>query len=83
MIFCIVPYELYFTLFSNFSDKWNRIGGVMVRLLASSVGDRGLEPRSGQTKNCKIGSCYFSAKHTAVMSMSKDWLARNQNNESE
>ena len=30
----------------------NRIGGVMVSVLASSVVDRGFEPRSGQTKDC-------------------------------
>ena len=35
----------------------------MVSVLTSSVVDRGLEPRSGQTKDYKIGTCYFSAKH--------------------
>jgi hypothetical protein len=34
------------------------IGGVMVRVLASSVVDRGFEPRSGQTKDNKIGMCW-------------------------
>ena len=29
----------------------NRIGGVMVSVLASSVVDRGVEPRSGHTKD--------------------------------
>jgi hypothetical protein len=29
----------------------NRIGGVMVSVLASSTVDRGFEPRSGQTKD--------------------------------
>jgi hypothetical protein len=29
---------------------YNRIGGVMVSLLASSVVDRGFEPRLGQAK---------------------------------
>jgi hypothetical protein len=33
----------------------NRIGGVMVSVLASSAMDRGFEPRSSQTKNYKIG----------------------------
>ena len=42
----------------------NRIGGVMVRVLASSVIERGFEPRSGQTKDYKIGTCCYSAKHT-------------------
>ena len=52
----------------------------MVSMLASSAIDRGFEPRSGQTKDYKIGICCFSAKHTASRRKSKDWLARNQNN---
>jgi hypothetical protein len=55
----------------------------MVSVLASSTVDRGFKPRSGQTKDYKIGICCFSAKHTALRSESKDWLARNQNNVSE
>ena len=55
----------------------------MVRVLASSVVERGLESRSGQTKDFKIGICCFSAKHAALRRKSKDWLARNQNNVSE
>ena len=58
----------------------NRIGGVMVSVLASSVVDRGFEPRSGQTKDYQIGICCFSAKHATLRRKSKDWLARNQNN---
>ena len=54
----------------------------MVSVLASSAVDRGFEPRSGQTKNYKIGICCFSAMHTALRRKSKDGLARNQNNES-
>jgi hypothetical protein len=42
----------------------NRIGGVMVSVLASSVVDHGFEPRSGQTKDYKIGICCFSANQT-------------------
>ena len=61
----------------------NRIGGVMVSVLASSVVDRGFEPRSGQTKDYKIGICCFSAKHAALRRKSKGWLARNQDNVSE
>ena len=52
----------------------------MVSVLASSAVDRGLDPRSGQTKDFKIGICCFSAKHAALRRKSKDWLARNQNN---
>ena len=36
------------------------------------------EPRSGQTKDYKIGICCFSAKHTVLRRKSKGWLARNQ-----
>ena len=57
---------------------------VMVSVLASGARvDRGFEPRSCQTKDYKIGMCCFSAKHAALRSKSKDWLARNQNNASE
>ena len=52
----------------------------MVSVLASSVVDCGFDPRSGQTKDFKIGICCFSAKHAALRRKSKDWLARNQNN---
>jgi hypothetical protein len=56
------------------------IGGVMVSMLAASVVDRGFESWSGQTKDYKIGICYFFAKQAAVKRTSKDWLARNLNN---
>ena len=46
--------------------RHNRIGGVMVSVLASSEIDRGFEPRSGQTTDYKIGICCFSAKHAAL-----------------
>jgi hypothetical protein len=55
----------------------------MLSVLASSAVYHGLEPRSGQTKDYKIGICCFSAKHAALRSKSKDWLARNQNDVSE
>jgi hypothetical protein len=51
----------------NFSSpEMNRIGGVMVSILASGVVDRGFETQSDQTKDYKIGICCFSAKHTAL-----------------
>ena len=56
------------------------IDGVMVSVLATSVVDRGFEPRSGQTKDYTIGICCFSPKHAALKSKSKDWLAQNQYN---
>jgi len=35
------------------------------REIKSAV-DRGVEPRSGQTKDYTIGMCCFSAKHAAL-----------------
>ena len=61
----------------------NRIGDVMVSVFALSAVDCGFEPRSGQTKDYKIGIRCFSAKHAALRGKSKDWLARNQDNVSE
>jgi hypothetical protein len=55
----------------------------MVNVVASSAVYRGLEPQSGKTKDCKIGLCCFSAKHTGLRRKSKDWLAHNQDNVSE
>jgi hypothetical protein len=52
----------------------------MVHVLFSSVVDLGFQPRSGQTKDYKIGICCFSAKHAALRRKSKDWKARNQDN---
>ena len=50
----------------------------MVSVLASPRLDLGFEPRSGQTKNYRIGICCFSAKHAVLRRKSKDWLSRNQ-----
>jgi hypothetical protein len=61
-------------------ELWDCISGVVVSVLASSAVDDGFEPRSGQTKDYKIGICCFSAKHTALRRKSKDWLTQNQNN---
>ena len=58
----------------------NRRGDLMASVLASSAVDRGLEPRSGQTKDYKIDMYCFSAKHAELRRKSKDWLARNQDN---
>jgi hypothetical protein len=46
----------------------------MVSMLASSVVDRGFEPRSGQTKDYKSGICCFSAKHAALRRKIKEVL---------
>ena len=61
----------------------NRIGSVMVSVLASSAIICGCELRSCQTKEYTIGICCFSAKNASLRRKSKDWLARNQNNVSE
>jgi hypothetical protein len=63
-----------------FLFTFNRISGVMVSVLTSSAADHGFKPRLGQTKDCNIGICCFSAKPVALSSKSKDWSARNQNN---
>ena len=56
----------------GFLSFFNHIGGVMVSIPASSVVDRGFEPRSGQTKDYAIGICCFSVKHAALRRKSKD-----------
>ena len=61
----------------------NRIGDVVVSVLALSAIDRGFEPQSGQTNDYKIDICCFSTKHAALMRKSKDWSPRNHNNGSE
>ena len=50
---------------------FQRIGGVMVGVLASSDVDHEFQPRSGQTKYYKIGMCCFSAKHETLRRKSK------------
>ena len=50
----------------------NHICDVMVSVLTSSAVDSGLEPRSGQTKDYKIGICCFSAKHAPLRKKNKD-----------
>ena len=53
----------------------NRIGSVMVSVLASSTIDCGYELRSCQTKEYKIGICCFSAKNAELRRKSKTgWL---------
>jgi len=46
----------------------DRIGWVMVSVLAPSVANRGLEPRSCQPKDFKIGICFFSAMPSELRS---------------
>jgi hypothetical protein len=44
----------------------NRIGGVMVSVLASRDVDRGFEPRSGDTKDYKIGIFKLEGEVTSL-----------------
>ena len=77
-----MPHEGYFRNVSGTTHS-NCIVDVIAIVLASSVVDRGFEPRLDQTKDYKIGICCFSAKHAALRSKGKDWLARTQGNMSE
>ena len=84
MLICLSIYWRYSNGYQLCTSSCrNRIGGVMISVLASSVVDRGFEFRLGHTKDYKIGICCFSGKHTALKRKSKDWLARNQVNVSE
>ena len=56
----------------------NHIDDVMVSVFAS-----GDVYRRRQPKNYRISSCCFSTKNATLRSKSKDWLAQNENNESE
>jgi len=54
-----------FDLCEEIVTTFNCFGCVMVSV--PSVVDRVFEPRSGKTKDYKIGICRFSAKHTALL----------------
>jgi hypothetical protein len=77
---CFECIKLYIFNNSFHTVLFNCLDGAMVSVLTSSVVDCGFEPRSGQTKDYKIGICCFSDKHAAFRRKSKDWLARNQDN---
>jgi hypothetical protein len=62
------------------TEEWtgnNRIGDIMISMLATSAVERVLDPQSRQTEDYELGMCYFSAKHATLRRKSKDWLARN------
>ena len=44
----------------------------MVCVVALNAIDRGLEPRSGETKDYQTSFCCFSAKHTVLSRKSED-----------
>ena len=50
----------------NIRKYYYRIGGVMVSVFTSSEVNHGFKPRSGQTKDYKIGIYCFSVKHAAL-----------------
>ena len=52
----------------------------MVRVLVWSVVNRGFEPQSGKTKDCKICIFCVSAKHATLRTKTKDRISRNQDN---
>ena len=55
----------------------------MVGVLAPSAVDRGSERQSVQTKDYNLAICYFSVRHTALMSKYKYQMARNHDNVSQ
>ena len=56
-ILCINPYKIILSFHLR-----DRIGGVMVSVLALSAVDCGFDPQSGQAKDCYVGICRFFAK---------------------
>jgi hypothetical protein len=77
-------YSCFFLVFSwNLKFLLDVTGCRTTQDYVISAVDRGFEPRSGQTKDYKIGIFCFSAKHAALMRKSKDWLARNRDNVSQ
>jgi hypothetical protein len=56
----------------------NRIDGIHVIVLASSVIECGFEPRLGQTKPKQIDIGCFSTRQAALRSKNKDWMTQNQ-----
>ena len=62
------------------SSSMNRTGGVLVSTFTSITVNCGFRLRTGQNQRLLNAICCFSAKHAALKSKSKDWLARNQDN---
>ena len=54
------------------NNQINRLGGVIVSLLASSAEGRGFDTRPDQTKDIKICICCFSSKLAALKSKGKE-----------
>jgi hypothetical protein len=64
--------EYIFNLVNLFTTIKTYGTASMVSVLASSAVDCGFEPRSGQTKDYKIGIFCLSVKHAALRRKSKD-----------
>ena len=59
-------YQFRISVIICFTIVGNRIGGLMVSVLASSAVDREFELRSGQTKDYEIGIRCFYANHAEL-----------------
>jgi len=59
----IRPFLFLQLILIGYREKYNRIDGVKVSVLALSATDGEFESLSCQTKDNKIGICCFSAKH--------------------
>ena len=67
---CCLPFSTInnqqFDFIISIKHDSNRMGGVMLSMLASSAIDSRFEPRSGQTKSYTFGMSCFSTKHAAL-----------------
>ena len=54
-----------------FKTVCNRIGGILVTMLALSALEQGQELWSGQTKYHEIGICCLYSEHTVIRSKNK------------
>ena len=59
------------------------MSALFVDIFALIVVDRGVKTLISQINDRNICTCCFTAKHTALSSTNKDWMARNQHNVSE
>ena len=59
---------IFFSFFLGGGRRGGLIDCLMVNVFVLSTVDRGLEPRSGQTKSYRICICSFFPEHAALMS---------------
>ena len=75
--------HIFVYFFYIYKPLFNRIGGVIVSMLASIAVDRGFKPDRVKPKTIKlvfVASPLSTAKHATLRRKSKDWLALNQDN---